>query len=167
MTIIYLSCPEYNFDGILDIKKVSQKIDTALLDNFPGQSIVLRAVQSEKCTLDKGDLINYIKRTGVDRYETSAASYVDVSDTKIDLFGMKCIVKGDISLPILKGFHIYKPKSLERPQYKLDIWMVYDAIKLKNVEYFHKAYKVTAKDGYVFRDENNKADALIGLLAIK
>jgi hypothetical protein len=79
---------------------------------------------------------------------------------------MACEVKGSISLRLLKGFHVWKPMSLEKPQRKVDIWMLYDTEQLENVEYFHSHYKVMARDGYLFKNPERKTDALLGVLVI-
>ncbi len=80
-----------------------------------------------------------------------------MTDRKIDLYGYACTVgKSDIGYHILEGFHLLKPKSLEKPQYPADIWMIYDPEKLENVEYLHQRYNVIARDGYLFKDKNNK-----------
>jgi hypothetical protein len=56
--------------------------------------------------------------------------------------------------------------SLERPQLRVDIWMIYDANQLENVEYNHSYYNVKARDGYLFKNPNSKPDALLGVFVI-
>jgi len=162
-----MDCPAYRFDTKPDLKKISNDIDDMLINNFHGQDIVLRGIQSEKHNLPKDELIKLIIETGSDRYDLYNPGEIKISNKHIDLFGLACKVVASITLPILEGFHKYKPKSLERPQYRVDIWMIYDANRLKNVEYNHSYYNVKACDGYVFKNPKNKKDALLGVLVIK
>lgn len=71
-----------------------------------------------------------------------------------------------MSLSILEGFHKWKPRCLEKPQTRADIWMIYDTTKLENIEYNHSYYNVKASDGYVFKDKSNAVDSLLGILVI-
>lgn len=165
MKTIHITCPEYQFEN-LDLDKVSKCIDNALIENFADKNIVLRGIQSKKHDLPKDQLVRQIQETGFDRTGSDDINAVKVNNRHIDIFGLACVVKRPITLPILEGFHKWKPKSLERPQTQVDIWMVYDATKLSNVEYFHSHYKVMAHDGYVFKDPTNKPDFLLGILVI-
>lgn len=168
ITPLELDCPDYAFGKDLDLSKVSQCINKILVSHFKDKTIVIRGIQSEKHTMSKDQLVQHIIDTGSDRYETDSTNAVEVSDKPIDLFGYACTVKHTpIVLPILEGFHKWKPKSLERPQRKVDIWVIYDAKKLKNVEYLHGQYGVRAKDGYVFKDQSNKPGALLGVILIQ
>lgn len=163
--LIHISCPDYQFDN-LDLNVVSQTIDCALISNFANQKVVIRGIQSEKHELPKEKLINQILETGSDRYGLENKNEVKVSDQPIDLFGFACIAKSPMTLSVLEGFHKWKPMCLERPQRKVDIWMIYDASKLDNVEYHHSYYDVKAKDGYTFKDPLSKQQSLLGVLVI-
>ena len=46
--------------------------------------------------------------------------------------------------------------------------VVYDLTKLKSVRttHTHDGYPVTKRDGFVFKDPNNKANALLGIIKI-
>lgn len=165
---IPLSCPCYEFSGELDLEKVSRCIDSVLAKNFKNKKVVIRGIQSKKHTLPKEKLIQQIVETGSDRYASISKHEVKVSKDRIDLFGYGCIIKkSPIVLSTLEGFHKWKPKSLERPQLKLDIWMIYDASQLENIEYFHSQYGVKAKDGYIFKNPKDKTSALLGLIVIQ
>jgi len=129
--------------------------------------VVLRGIQSGKHSLQKDELIEFILKNGTDKYEVTSNNSVDVADKRIDLFGMSCTIEGSITLEILKGFHVYKPKSLERPQQRVDIWMIYDPSKLTNVEYLHRIYGVRVIEGYVFNNPHDKAGGLLGMIIIQ
>lgn len=162
-----LECPSYVFGDSLKLETVGDCIDKALLADFAGKSVVIRGIQSGKHDLDKEGLVASILESGTDRNDRESINEVKVSDEEIGLFGLACrIQETPFVLPILEGFHRWKPKSLERPQLKVDIWMIYDATMLENVEYTHSKYNVKAKDGYRFKDSANKGQALLGLAVI-
>ena len=164
---IYLTCPAYKFNENIDLKNISQIIDNSLIDNFYGKRVVLRGIQSEKHNIPKQKIIDHILITGSDKYETTNIKEVNVSDKQIDLFGYRCkISEPPITLKTLEGFHKWNPESIERPQLKVDIWMIYDANQLNNIEYNHSYYDVKASDGYTFKNPNNKQDTLIGIVII-
>ena len=141
-----ISIPIYTFNDKLVLEKVGKYIDGALLANFKGKDLIIRGIQSEKHKLPKNELINQIIATGTDRYSQNSKNEVRVSDKHIDLFGYaRKIDVAPIVLPILEGFHKWKPKSLERPRCRVDLWMVYDVNLLENVEYTHMKYKVKSK----------------------
>lgn len=164
--VIEVDIPEYNFDREPNLKEIGRKIDKILFDNFSCQDIILRCVQSGKHG-SKQALIDHIISSGTDYYETESGKAVNMTDRKIDLYGYACIVgQSDIGYHMLEGFHLLKPKSLESPQYPVDIWMIYDPKQLENVEYLHQRYNVIASDGYLFKDKNNKQKALIGMIIV-
>lgn len=164
LTILYAVIPSYNFYSAPDLGVIAAAIDQQIEQAFSGQPVVIRGIQAQKHALSRPDLITLIRTTGTDHYQLLANS--DVGGQTIDLFGRSCNATAPITLPILEGFHRWKPKSLERPQFPVDIWMIYDATQLQNVEYVHDHYNVPAHDGYVFIDSAAKPDALLGLLVI-
>ncbi len=164
--IIKTDCPEYNFDREPDLKKIGKKIDKVLTDNFNSKDIILRCVQSGKHE-SKQALIDHIIRSGSDYYEAESHKATNMADRKIDLYGYACTVgKSNIGYHMLEGFHIFKPKCLEKPQYPVDIWMIYNPEQLENVEYLHQRYNVIARDGYLFKNKDDKRKVLIGLIIV-
>jgi hypothetical protein len=163
--IQHITCPDYQFES-LDLEKVSKCIDNAIISKFANQSVVIRGIQSEKHEFPKEQLIRQIIDTGSDRYAQENKNEIKVNDRPIDLFGYACIAKSPITLSVLEGFHKWKPMCLERPKRKVDIWMLYDANQLENVEYNHSYYNVKARDGYLFKNPDNKSGALLGIIVI-
>lgn len=164
---IYITCPPYKFDGNIDLEVVSKIIDNCLIDNFSNNNIALRGIQSEKHNINKQAIIDHILRTGSDKYDPGSKNEIKVSDKHIDFFGYACkITSSPITLNTLEGFHKWKPKSLEKPQLKVDIWMIYDSNQLNNIEYNHSYYNVKANDGFTFKKPGNKLACLIGLIII-
>jgi hypothetical protein len=161
----HITCADYQFDN-LDLNKVSKCIDDVLIEKFANQKVVIRGIQSEKHELPKDQLVQQIINIGSDRYAQESKNKVKVNDRPIDLFGYACVAKSPMTLSVLEGFHKWKPMCLERPQRRVDIWMAYDADQLENIEYNHGYYGVKAKDGYLFKNQNEKQNALLGVLVI-
>ncbi|MCB9823096.1 hypothetical protein H6800_02370 [Candidatus Nomurabacteria bacterium] len=170
MKIVKVSIPEYDTSKELNLKGISKKIDHALVKNFDGKKVILRAVSSEAHDKSQAELVEVIKNTGSDRYDPikKGDRYDNVHDKQIDLFGQTKIIQSgkNLSIFILKGFHVYGQKYHKKPSNKMDIWMVYDRSKLKYVTHYYEKYMVMKRDGYIFRDQNNKAGALLGILVI-
>lgn len=162
-----IEVPEYQLDNV-DVHAVARKIDQALVDNFNGQKIVLRAVSSSAHERSKTQLIADILKNGTDRYDPNRAGdrYENVDKKHIDFFGRVCVVRPGkyLSLFILKGFHIWVPKDHKHS--KMDIWLVYDRNKLKSVMHMYEKYMIRKRDGYVFKDPEDKAGALLGVIEI-
>lgn len=170
MKIVKVKIAEYDTSKELNLKEISKKIDRALVKNFDGQKVILRAVSSEAHDKSQSELVDVIKKLGTDRYDPvkKGDRYDNVQDKQIDLFGQTKEIKPgkNLSIFLLKGFHIYGQKFHKKPSNKMDIWMVYDRSKLKYVTHFYEKYMVMKRDGYIFKNPNNKAGALLGILVI-
>lgn len=165
--IFQIDCPEYNFETMPDLKAIGQKIEGSIVNEFNGQHVILRCVQSGKHNHSKQELIDHILSNGTDYYQSGNENATNMADKKIDTYGYDCTVgKSDIGYHMLEGFHLLKPKCLEKPQYPVDIWMIYDPDQLENVEYLHQRYNVIARDAYIFKDPANKTEALKGIFII-
>jgi len=164
--LINFNCPEYICDDKLDLEKISSCIDKVLVDNFADQNVILRGIQSGKHNIPRNELIQKIIDTGTDIYKTDNNTACNMSDRQIDMFGMACKITPPITLKVLEGFHKFKPKSLEHPQYPIDIWMVYDPEQLENIEYIHNRYHVKVSDGYIFKNQDDKTSALLAVFVM-
>ena len=67
-------------------------------------------------------------------------------------------------LRILEGFHKYKPRCEERPQYPVDIWLVFQAKAYENIEYLHPRHNVLARDKW--RRINPSEAGLVKIISI-
>ncbi|MBP7807212.1 hypothetical protein KA047_01815 [Candidatus Saccharibacteria bacterium] len=164
---VRVAIPEYELNN-LDVHAVARKIDQALVDNFNGQKIVLRAVSSSAHERSKEQLITDILQNGTDRYDPNRAGdrYENVDKKHIDFFGRVCTVKPGkyLSLFILKGFHVWVPKNHKHN--KMDIWLVYDRSQLKSVMHMYPQHMILKRDGYVFKDSSHKEQALLGIIEV-
>lgn len=168
--IISVACPAYKIDDTLNLKEVGKCIDQVLVQNFANKRIVLRAISSEEHTISQSELIKKIETLGFDRYDPDRTGdrYKNIASKKIDFFGRNCIVKEGkrLSLPLLEGFHIYGAKFHQKPSSKMDIWLVYDRDKLKVVMHQYAEQPNIKRDGYIFKNPDDKPAALLGVLRI-
>lgn len=173
MKYVNVDIPAYAVDEGLSWKKIAivgREIDRALVDNFAGKKVVLRAISSLDHTLGRDELIEKIKSGGTDRHDSTIAGdrYENIEGKRIDLFGRTVTISSGKKLSrfLLAGFHVWVPKTGYK-QRKMDIWLVYDRSKLKSVLHSYEKYHINKRDGYVFIDPGKKAEALLGMLVIK
>lgn len=151
--IVHIAIPEYGYDikenpfafdaeHPEDITSVASRLDNEIRERFEGENILVRAVQSGHFTLQRHQLIKSIVAHGGDHVFRRGD---EVTDT-IFALGFEPWTKESTVLKTLEGFHKFKPKSEERPQYPVDIWMVFDASEYKNEAYLHPRHNVIARD---------------------
>lgn len=170
MKIVKVKIAEYDTSKELDLKLISKYIDKVLLDNFGGKKVILRAVSSEAHDMSQAELIETIKKLGFDRYNPviKGDRYDNIEGKQIDVFGRICTIKSGnlMSKSLVDGFHVYGAKYHGRPSAKMDIWLVYARSKMTAVSFHPIGYKDLKRDGYIFKDQNNKAGALLGIIVI-
>ncbi len=159
-----LQIPEYSFlkdknpyhyasSGFksLSLKMISEKIFAAIRDNESSQKKLIRGIQSGKHKKSKEKLITEIFKNGKDFENTKERNTIFA----LPLENEKTV------LNILQGFHSFKPKCDEVPQLRVDIWLIFDLSKYRNINYLHPRHKVFANDKW---ERINKSEA--GLLEI-
>jgi hypothetical protein len=164
----YIDCPAYTLSDNMDLNAVSQCIDSEIRRLFTGQEILLRGIQSGKHSMPKEHLIQDILSNGTDKITDDRGPAGNDGATGIDIHASHVVVSGQDPLThfTLRAFHEFKPKAQERPKLRVDIWMIYNPSQLDNIEYLHPRHHVIARDGYRFKNPNNKTDALLGLIVI-
>ncbi|MDQ5886618.1 MAG: hypothetical protein QG628_1015 [Patescibacteria group bacterium] len=170
MKIIHIDIPEYTKEENLNLTTVASKIDAALLTQFPGEKVVLRTLSSEDHGILKDELVRTISELGTDRYNPTREGdrYNNIEAKQIDLFGRICTIKpGNLmSKSLIEGFHIYGAQFHGRPSSKMDIWLIYDRAQLRAVSYTQSQSKSLKRDGYIFKNINDKKSALLGIIVI-
>lgn len=154
--IRYLLIPDYEFDNNSNpyaydstdkkaIKPMAARIEEALKEFISYKNTLIRAVRSQSHSLSRDALISSILENGSDVFKDT--------NERIELFADA--YSNTTILFILDGFHKWKPKCDERPQYPLDIWMVYDKSAFDNVAYVNERHNVIAKDKWRMKDSKN------------
>ncbi len=163
-----IKIPEYDVKTKPDWKKIGAKIDVVIKENFLGKKVAIRCLGSQE---HKGktvnDLVKIIKKLGHDRYDSKRKGdgYENAGGEKVDIFALDIIIrpKSKIMEKMIEPFYSWPIKIGETP-IRLDIAIIYDLSKLKKISYKHKGRKCTY--GFVFKDQKNKRDALLGIIKI-
>jgi hypothetical protein len=167
-----LMLPQYQVDTKPDHKAIGKAVDDELRKHFMGQMVGLRAIGSQEHPGKSIDeLIGIIKRNGTDRYDPDRVGdrYDNVENKHIDLFVLrrKITPKAQMFWQLSWSFYAYPLKTRNQPV-RVDILVVYDLAKLKAVRttHAHEGYPVVKRDGFVFREPNRKAEAVLGIFKI-
>jgi len=113
-------------------KQISLEIDSLSEKN----NLIIRGIQSGKHDSSKEDLLKAIIDNGREYENTIEPNTIFAAPYE----------NSETIKQILEGFHKYKPKSEERPQYPVDIWLIFDVRAYENVEYLHPRHNVLARD---------------------
>lgn len=138
------------------LAEVAVAIDDAIQKIAKKNRVLIRGIQSGKHDGDREILVQKIIQEGTDGYSEEQDSHRVIFAAPYD--GLRTIKF------ILSGFHEFKPKCEERPQYPVDIWMVFSESAFKNIEYIHPKHNTKANDKWQVLDEANIG--LIGVIII-
>lgn len=159
-----ISVSEYNVKKKSDWEKIGSKIDVIIKKHFMGKKIAIRCLSSDEHDKSTDDLIKIIKKLGVDKYDPSRKGdrYENVDNKHIDIFALDFLVNSkDIMKIFIESFYVYPKKPI-----RIDIAIIYDAAKLKRVLHRYEGRIDIKRDGFVFKDPENKKDALLGIIKI-
>ena len=138
----------YEFDGInqpVALADIAEQISAKIEGSPTTDTLIIRGIQSGKHQVGKDVLLQSIINNGQD--------YKNIDEPNT-IFAAPYEGKDTIQR-ILDAFHRYKPKHEERPQYPVDIWLVFDARAYENVEYLHPRHNVLARDKWKRIDPKN------------
>jgi hypothetical protein len=147
----------FDTNNRLSIDDIAADISKLIDSNFQGSQILIRGIQSGKHSekFNRYDLTEFIQQHGSDNYEN------DGDDT---IFAAK--YNGIESIKeVLSGFHVYKPKCAEIPQYPVDVWMIFDVNSFENISYIHPRHNVVAADKW--NRKTSDQSGLLGRLIIR
>jgi len=139
----------------ITLDDISKHIGLEIDNLFEKQNLLIRGIQSGKHDLSKDDLVQEIVNNGRE-YENT---------TEPDTIFAAPYERAVTVQHILEGFHKYKPKSEERPQHPVDIWMIFDSRAYENVEYLHPRHNVLARDKW--KRVNPTKTGLLGAIVIR
>jgi hypothetical protein len=167
-----LPLPEYQASPEPDHKKIGAKVDIFLREHFKEQHIAIRCLSSEEHP-DKSvdELIQIIKKIGWDRYdpEREGDRYENNEGKHIDFFALDFTVgnKTEIFSWFTEPFYHWAIKLQGRPL-RINIILLYDPTKLEQIKFSYKGREDEGmrSDGWVFKDPENKLDALVGIVKI-
>lgn len=171
MQIITVYAPGYTVDSEPDYKAIGKLIDDELKKHFLGKKILLRGIGSQEHpdkTVD--DLVQIIVNAGTDRYDQGRIGdrYENKENKRIDLFAFPAKVTPELELGwhIIYGFYHSAIGVHGRPT-RIDVLTVYDAEKLEVVEHQYEGREDIKRDGFVFKDPENKKQAVLGVIRLQ
>lgn len=135
------------------IDDIASGINKYLKSIFSMENTLVRGVQSGHHSIDRDELIKRIIQNGSDGYNEKDTSEIFAAE-----------YNNDTIKTVLGGFHVFKPKCEERPQCRVDVWMVFDKDAFNNIEYIHPRHNTVAKDKWQLKDPAR--NGLKGVLVI-
>lgn len=162
--------PEFYEKNKPDFQGIGTKIDELLKKYFLGKKVAIRVLGSQE---HKGkstnDLIKIIKKLGYDKYNPKRKGdrYENIENKHIDFFALdfKIMKDGQYFQFFLEPFYYWPIQDRKYPV-KVDIAIIYDLSKLKRVMHQYKGRTGIKKDGFIFKNPENKKDALLGIIKI-
>lgn len=167
-----LHLPEYQVDEEPDHEMIGKKVDDFIKEHFLGQFVAIRCLGScEHPGKTTDEVVEIIKSTGYDRYDPNRVGdrYENLEGKKIDFFAFDYMISEDSEI-----FHIFTwpfyhwCKERSGKPVRIDIVILYDPTKLEQVYFTYEGREDEGQrsDGWVFKDPQNKSDALLGLIKI-
>lgn len=170
-TLIETTIPDHRPGKAPDHEAIGNELDEILKKYFLGSKVVIRCIGSQdhpNTSLD--DLADRIIETGTDKYDTNrmGVGYEEFvkKGIKVDLYGEPTTIVEDAHIMPQALWEMHHSAIGDRGfGVHVDLVLVYDASKLDMVMNLYSFHPTS--DGYVFKDQDNKADALLGLIKIK
>lgn len=169
MKVVEIYLPQYRVDTEPDHSAIGKEVDAVIKEQFAGKTIVVRGISSTEHDKSADELIDIIKRVGTDRYDPNRIGdrYENIRGKRIDLFGFRRKVTSRMKLfqDISWGFYHGSIAIHGRPV-RINIVTIYAADKLKAVVHQYEGRDDIKRDGFVFREPENKKAALLGIIKI-
>lgn len=170
MKVIELNLPEYTVDQEPNHKAIGKKVDDVLKQHFMGQTVLIRALGSmEHQDKSVDDMIEIIKATGTDRYdpERPGDRYDNHQGKHIDLFALRRTISERSKIFWQLSWSFYKaPLRLRGHPVRVDILVLYDPNQFKAVTHQPVGHPNVKRDGFVFRNPEDKAEAILGIIKL-
>ncbi|HZM64260.1 MAG TPA: hypothetical protein VFB59_03955 [Candidatus Saccharimonadales bacterium] len=170
MKVLSVAVPQYIVDTEPDHKAVGKIVDEVIKQNFAGQTIIVRGLSSTahpNKTVD--ELVEIIRREGTDRYDPEVAGdrYENSKGKHIDLFAFrrKVTPKMELFKHISWGFY-HGARAIHGKPVRIDLLTVYGASKLRAVAHQYEGRNDRKRDGFVFKNPENKKSALLAVVKI-
>ena len=162
--------PGYMVDTEPDHIAIGKVVDDCLKKHFLGQTVVVRGLSSgEHPGKSVDELVEIIQQRGTDRYDPVRVGdrYENIQGKHIDLFAFrrKITPKTQLFKDLSWGFY-HGAIAIHGKPVRLDILTVYDAGQLKAILHQYEGRIDRKRDGFVFKNPDDKAAALKGIIKI-
>ncbi|MFD2079482.1 hypothetical protein [Actinopolymorpha cephalotaxi] len=162
-----IDVPQYRVDTEPDHRGVGRVVDAELRRHFLGRSVVVRGIGAQHHPGRSVDeLVEIIRRLGTDRYDPARAGdrYDNLQNKRIDFFAFRRKVTSRMRLFGAMSWGFYHSSiAVHGAPVRLDLLLVYDAARLREVVHQYEGRADRKRDGYVFRDPDHKPEALLGI----
>lgn len=170
MKLMTVKVPQYTVDAEPDHKTIGKLVDEVIKEYFDGNTIIVRGISSAAHPdLSVEGLIQVIKDQGTDRYDPARVGdrYENIKGKQIDLFAFRRKVTPRMELfkDISWGFY-HGAKAIHGAPVRIDLLTIYDASQLKAVVHQYEGRDDIKRDGFVFKNPDNKAASLLGIIKI-
>ena len=158
-----------------DFANVADVLRQAIKQSFITKAIAVRLVSLYEHNLVNNtditvsQLVDIIKQHGSDRYNPAVDGdrYDNLEGRHIDFFAMDSEeLDNEIFRYSFSTFYYYGIAKYAHPRL-VDVIIIYDTAKLKQVEYTNEQNEDTKSDGYRFADTSDKSGAVLGIITIK
>jgi len=169
--VYQITLPEYHVKTKPDYVRIGEKIDKIIKKHFLDKKVAIRCLGSQEHKKKSlKNLIQIIKKFGTDRYDSKRTGdrYENVDKKDIDFFALDFNIKpqSKIMEQFIEPFYLYPPKIRGAKPVRLDIVILYDLSKLKRVIHRYEGRKDIKKDGFIFKNPENKKEAILGIVKI-
>ncbi|MFH1620671.1 MAG: hypothetical protein ABIB04_01155 [Patescibacteria group bacterium] len=161
--------PEYHVRKKPDAKAIGLKLDEIIKREFMSRRLAIRCISSQEHKRKSiSDLVRIVKRLGTDRYDSCRVGdrYGNREDKCIDFFALdfKVSPKSRMLEKFIEPFYSW-PISVNQKPIRLDLAILYERSKVKRVVHTYDGQR-KKRDGFVFKDQNNKPEAIVGIIKI-
>ena len=166
--IIHLYIPAYDYDfgvnpfvgmgpRVVRTYAISRHLDVVFLHRFMYQDILVCGLRSREFVEERNraDYVKHIARTGGVPLSTDSVSAYDFAAACFTPF-----VASHTTAAFFTLYHKQLPGAAERPQYPIDVWVIYDAHAYEPVE------SVDFRRGYRLRSGYDRRASLLGVAQI-
>ncbi|MBP7767100.1 hypothetical protein KA068_01090 [Candidatus Saccharibacteria bacterium] len=168
--VITVRLPQYNIDTEPEHKAIGKPVDDVIKKHFMGQTVLIRGLGSmEHSGKSTNELIEIIKTTGTDRYDPERAGdrYANVQGKHIDLYALRRTISSRSNVFWQLSWSFYQsPLKTRGYPVRVDILVIYDPKQLKAVIHQPTGHPNVKRDGFVFRDPNNKPNAIKAIIKL-
>ena len=169
-TPIYtIDLPKYQIESKPSFAGIGKVVDDALREHFLNETIVVRGVASSAHEISAYELIEIIRETGTDRYDRNREGdrYDNVDNKQIDFFAFrrKVTPKTQLFRDIAWGFY-HSAKAVHGRPERIDIVIIYDSSAVKFVLHRYEGREKAKRDGFVFRNPDEKPNAVKAIIHI-
>ncbi len=170
LAIYKLILPQYKAGVEPDDKKLGKLLDDEIKKHFLNQAILVRGIASSEHpdkTVD--EMVHIIQETGTDRYDSKRKGdrYENIEGKHIDLFAFPVTYTADTEMMhmLFWGFY-HSALGVHGYSMRIDLVTIYDADQMEHVLHQYESRDDIKDDGFVFKNSENRVDALKAIIKI-